>query len=426
MNTILIVAYRFPPYAGVGGHRWAKLSKYLARLGHDVHVLTVDWSHRADAAREASSLVAGVSVHHLRPPALFGLRYPAGPMTVPRRFARLAVRRLIDPLVFWDDETQWWGPRLNAAIEDVARRFQPSIVIATGHPFQVIRHVATFKRRHPEVGFIADLRDPWFQHRESAMGHRRTAKVRQWATESLAEADAVVCVTEGLAREFRRLVNHQSVVVIPNGVDLDDVPPYDDECRWDLVHAGNVTNRRIVPAQQLLDALVRVAPDSRVLFVGAGLERLERYKADLPNLELRDIVPRREALAEVAASRFGLHLNAPQVPYLVSTKIYEYPAIGVPVLSVNYGGDSEDLVNSSGWGVSINLETDSVDAALCGALQQERVQLPLAGDCTHEGRALAYSSLIGTFKNGAERVSRLRPARKASKCGQDSVLLDRG
>ena len=30
--------------------------------------------------------------------------------------------------------------------------------------------------------------------------------------------------------------------------------------------------------------------------------------------------------------------------YLVSTKIYEYPALGLPVLSINGGGDVEDLI----------------------------------------------------------------------------------
>ena len=40
---LLVIAYKFPPYAGVGGFRWAKLSKYLARLGHEVHVVTVPW-----------------------------------------------------------------------------------------------------------------------------------------------------------------------------------------------------------------------------------------------------------------------------------------------------------------------------------------------------------------------------------------------
>lgn len=43
MKKILLIAYKFPPYDGVASLRWAKMSKYLAKLGHEIHVLTVDW-----------------------------------------------------------------------------------------------------------------------------------------------------------------------------------------------------------------------------------------------------------------------------------------------------------------------------------------------------------------------------------------------
>ena len=45
MKPIILIAYRFPPYAGVGCYRWSKLCKYLAELGHTIHVVTVDWQH---------------------------------------------------------------------------------------------------------------------------------------------------------------------------------------------------------------------------------------------------------------------------------------------------------------------------------------------------------------------------------------------
>ena len=41
---LLIVAFKFPPYGGVGSFRWAKLSKYLAKNGHKVKVISVDWN----------------------------------------------------------------------------------------------------------------------------------------------------------------------------------------------------------------------------------------------------------------------------------------------------------------------------------------------------------------------------------------------
>lgn len=393
-ETVAVIAFRFPPYAGVGGHRWSKLSTYLARLGHEVHVVTVDWAQVGKPSSVGQAERSRISIHYVPPPVLFGHRYPTEPATPIQRLVRTAIRRGVDPLLFWDDEVQRWGETLRDAVAELVMRYRPTVVIATGGPFQVIRHIGELKRHNSQIRFIADLRDPWFQQRQASLGHRRSAKIRRWAAEALESADAIVCVTEGLAREYEQIVPGRRIEVIPNGVDLEDLPAYSDECRWDLVHAGNVTNKRSVPARLLLEALVRIAPLTRVLFVGSGLASLGRYRAHLPNLELRSATTRTEALAEVAASRYGLHLNAPHVPYAVSTKIYEYPAIGVPVLSINYGGDSDRLVRNEGWGRSIDVQRVDLDAALCEALSLPRGRIEGKHRYSHAHLALAYSALI--------------------------------
>src|SRR5688500_11981835 len=39
-RRLLIITYHFPPDGAVGGQRWAGLSKYLARLGWEIHIVT--------------------------------------------------------------------------------------------------------------------------------------------------------------------------------------------------------------------------------------------------------------------------------------------------------------------------------------------------------------------------------------------------
>ncbi|MCB0793795.1 MAG: hypothetical protein KDB88_03585, partial [Flavobacteriales bacterium] len=36
---VLLIAHTFPPYRGIGGRRWAKFAKAMARKGHPVHVI---------------------------------------------------------------------------------------------------------------------------------------------------------------------------------------------------------------------------------------------------------------------------------------------------------------------------------------------------------------------------------------------------
>ena len=39
-RRLLVITFHFPPDGSVGGNRWAGLSKYLARRGWEVHIVT--------------------------------------------------------------------------------------------------------------------------------------------------------------------------------------------------------------------------------------------------------------------------------------------------------------------------------------------------------------------------------------------------
>ncbi|MDB4917282.1 MAG: hypothetical protein JWM95_4926, partial [Gemmatimonadetes bacterium] len=57
IRRLLVISYHFPPDGSVGGFRWAGLSKYLAREGWEVHVVTA-------SAQPALALEPGVTVHY--------------------------------------------------------------------------------------------------------------------------------------------------------------------------------------------------------------------------------------------------------------------------------------------------------------------------------------------------------------------------
>src|SRR5690554_1175346 len=66
-KKVLVIAYYWPPSGGAGVQRWLKMTKYLAELDHEVHVLTVD-PKKASYFNLDSSLVENIhptiKVHH--------------------------------------------------------------------------------------------------------------------------------------------------------------------------------------------------------------------------------------------------------------------------------------------------------------------------------------------------------------------------
>jgi hypothetical protein len=59
-RRLLVISYHFPPDGSVGGLRWSGLTKYLARRGWEVHVITA-------AEQTAPSSEPGLHLHHCPP-----------------------------------------------------------------------------------------------------------------------------------------------------------------------------------------------------------------------------------------------------------------------------------------------------------------------------------------------------------------------
>ena len=100
---LIIVCYNFPPFPGIGGRRWAKFAKFLARKGHTVHVISARpypgqspsaWTDEVE--REANI------VRHYLPPL-----YPEVMMRAPRHIGdKVAYKvwsKLLPKMVYFGD-----------------------------------------------------------------------------------------------------------------------------------------------------------------------------------------------------------------------------------------------------------------------------------------------------------------------------------
>lgn len=404
LRPLLVIAYKYPPYPGVGGLRWAKLSKYLARLGHEVHVVTVPWAGIGAAPGTAPP---GVTVHEIRSGSAHRLRHRPLRGRLPSA-ARAETMGLVDRRLFYDDEAQRWGIHLLPACEHLIQTHGLTTVIATGHPFQANRWAAALKRRNPELTLIQDFRDPWAANPFRTLPPKRAADVRGWQHEAVVAANAIVSVTPRLLELYTAAAPDTRAQVVHNGVDPEDLPPSGgsppppDEGPIRLTHIGNVSNGRDRPLAELLDAIRELpaeAPRFEVSLIGSQAEPVARAHPDLIRagvLRTHPAVSRREAFERVAASDYALQLNAREFPYGLSTKIYEYALLRVPVISLNYGGDIDELVTTHGFGHSLDLSTGPDLRRFLETLPR-RPETELAFDVepfTHPVLARRYSELI--------------------------------
>src|SRR5687768_10372512 len=170
-RRLLVITYHFPPDGAVGGQRWAGLSKYLARLGWEVHVVTASVAgkypplpnvHRhARSRRRTLNDFYRARKRQARAPQNSGESLPDSPELEGSLFRPiLAMRHVASALVSLPDDARGWIFRAARTARALVRQQDFDVVITSGPPHSahlvgLLAVIGTGSQRW------IDLRDPW-------------------------------------------------------------------------------------------------------------------------------------------------------------------------------------------------------------------------------------------------------------------------
>jgi glycosyltransferase involved in cell wall biosynthesis len=251
-----------------------------------------------------------------------------------------------------------WIPR---GVREIRGRLEGGsydTVLATAPPFAALVAAA---RAAGDVPLVVELRDLWAGNpafdRGGPILRRAEARV-------VARASAVIAVTPEAAADLRRRHPSARVEEIPNGFEPALIAMRRAPSGTTIVHSGTLTkDRPLAPLLRLLRPPLRlvlhgyIAPEihKEIQQSGAQVELV-------PPSGWEDAV-RRIADADVALvtqSRAAGDATA------VAAKVYEYLALGKPVLCISHGGATEALLRRLGADELCARLDDpaSIDAAL--------------------------------------------------------------
>lgn len=395
-RRVLLLAFQFPPDTG-SVQRVTRYVQYLPDFGWDPVVVTRRIDSRAPAdtsllrqlESRAKILRVGPSPFwrrmraRLAPPAEASAGNTAPQTGRNRRGRHSTIRSLLRRcyhasrhwLVWPDTAITWLPSAFVAALRQIATGKVDAIY--TVSPPHSVHLVGVALKRLTGVRWVADFRDPWASDPDILMPTRFHRAAHIWAEGlALKTADQLATTTDFHTEYIRGRLPREAasrVRTLSNGYDaaeMADLPAFPGH-RFEITHAGGFGySRQATPLLRALTQLRAHAPEVAehvfVRFIGTPNPLLVAEVAGFglqDRVEFADYLPHRRALEELARSAVLL-LSVHSDPYVaqisIPAKLFEYMALGRPVLAVSPPGAAAALVDESGCGVV--LHPDDIDA----------------------------------------------------------------
>jgi glycosyltransferase involved in cell wall biosynthesis len=319
VKRLLLVSHRAIDQAGGGAARWRSFVEHLPEHGWEVDVVSAAGADEYASPRSAQRRARVMET--------------AGRIADP--FFRLAgLRPEALPL------STLWIPRGSRAVKRRLAEASYDAVLATGPPFAALVAAARAAKGPP---LVIELRDLWAGNPAFDRGGPILRRLEARAVRGAAE---VIAVTPEAAEDLRRRHPDARVEEIPNGFEPELIAMRRETTGFTILHSGTLTKDR--PLGPLLQAL---RPPLRLVLHGYVvpdiLEEIERSGVDV------ELVPPsgwRDAVERIADADVALVTQARGAgdATAVAAKVYEYLALGKPVLSVTHGGATEALLRRLG------------------------------------------------------------------------------
>ena len=330
---ICLVSQEYPPetpWGGIGTQTWNK-ARALARLGHEVHVLSRSAEEGLDLRTERDQ---GVFVHRMKPP---GYQFPLfGRTTYLLGYTWFVLAKLHELMqhVSFDvlDFPEFGGEGFAYQVDRTMWNWVPVVVHVHG-PLAMFEEYMGWPAKDSRFSQVGTFMEGF----------------------TIKRADALMACSTSVARLVERYygVPWESIDVVHCGVDTDVFHPGPDQAtpaRPTVLFVGSVVENK--GAQVVVEAVIKLRkkyPDIRLLMVGKGgpslmeqlTERIHNEGAE-PNVEFLGFID----LEKLPAYYRSAHVFcSPSAEYEGFGQVYlEAMACGCPVVASTAGGAPEAVV----------------------------------------------------------------------------------
>ena len=344
VKKVLIIAYTFPPAAGIGGRRWAKFAKYLTNKNIEIKVIAAknqtnsisNWNNDITKLNDKTSYINPGFTKHL---------IITHPTTIKEKILyRLAKFYAMKTQKgnYYDKSGQWVDKVLPIIEQEIENGF-----------------------KYPEINYIIDFRDPWVTNR-TAYGFASLSKERQKFEInaeylSISRADVIMTVANEMTNYFKNLPTAKpetKFITIPNGFDKDDfigsVATKTNPDKLKFILTGTLYEKSLHILEELVDSLSLLKKSNLEVY-----NKLEfNFYGSVPGpflsltkthdcIQFKGQVSLKEAYNQIGNSDLCMLFLTDDLTFSFSTKFYEYIANNKPIAVFSNKGETAQFIEQN-------------------------------------------------------------------------------
>ena len=364
------MTYYWPPSGGSGVQRWMYFAKYLKQQGWIPFVITVDEKYASYRVLDKSLVTDVNDIHVSKTKSIEPLKWysllltgskkrgiPQGEIKKNGLLSRFAA--FIRGNFFIPDARKGWNAFAGDKAIKLIKKENIKIIITTGPPHST-HLIGNRLKSLFDIKWFADFRDPW-----TAIFFNKDLYRSNWAKKKdsflekkvLRTADAILTTTGGsLVQKLRTKSPDQTFHVLPNGYDekLMSRIKRTNVSHFHIVYTGLLTENQ--DYQIFIKVLAGLSKNNRIRFSIAGQiskSILNYFKNELPRVEVdhKGYLSHENAIRLMKSGDLLLNFIFKSAnEEMISGKLFEYLATGIPVLSIgNSNSNVENIFSEASF-----------------------------------------------------------------------------
>lgn len=360
---ILLISYTFPPYPGIGGRRWAKFAKYLAKQGYIVHVICAKTPFKEQSLWSEDVLNENIKRYEVIS------KYPSvllsQPITIFQKIkyhlALYYVKKSTKGTPY--DRGIFWEEGMIKLASEIISCYNIRNVIVSCAPFSSSYQVLELKKQFKNLYLMLDLRDPWTWGTsygfESINGRRKLFehKMEKMVLESY---NQIITPSIEMKKHIEATYNVKNeVLLLPHGYDPSEIT-------LDKKRASAKIKIVLYGTQYVNQKDIYISISSIIAKCKSEVE-LDIYTSDIKydyifenagllnnGVNVFQTLPPNELFKKICNCDFVLLIQPDYAKDFITTKIYEIIYTKTPIILISKKGNLSEFIAENKLGLCLS------------------------------------------------------------------------